>query len=114
MPPPPLRPLSPVPITLGPPPAGLEWDGCQPSWKDIWRAIKAVWASKWNSRAVSSLRKAGLQHEHLQMAVLCQSVIPAKYAFVAHTTNPVTGEVQPCRQLLATSIAGLLSVPCGM
>ena len=57
----------------------------------MWLAIKAVWASKWNSRAVSSLRKAGLQHQHLQMAVLCQPVIAAQYAFVAHTTNPVTG-----------------------
>lgn len=57
----------------------------------MWRAIKAVWASKWNSRAVSSLRKASLQHQDLQMAVLCQPVVSAQYAFVAHTTNPVTG-----------------------
>ena len=27
----------------------------------------------------------------LQMAVLVQTVLPAQYAFVAHTMNPVTG-----------------------
>ena len=61
----------------------------------MWHAIKAVWASKWNTRAVLSLRKAGLQHHDLQMAVLCQPVVPAQYAFVAHTTNPVTGLLHP-------------------
>ena len=85
--------------------AGMEWDGSQPSQDNIWHAIKAVWASKWNSRAVSSLRKAGLQHGHLQMAVLCQPVIPAKYAFVAHTINPVTGAPPPCLLLVASSTA---------
>lgn len=49
---------------------------------------------------MSSLHKAGLQHAHLQMAVLCQPVIPAQYAFVAHTTNPVTGASLPCHLLL--------------
>ena len=72
-------------------PAGAKWDGSSPSWEDMWHAIKAVWASKWNSRAVSSLSKAGLHHQDLQMSVLCQPVVPAQYAFVAHTTNPVTG-----------------------
>ena len=72
-------------------PAGMRWNGKQPSWDNMWRCMKAVWASKWNARAVSSLRKAGLRHKDLQMAVLCQQVIPAKYAFVAHTTHPTTG-----------------------
>lgn len=71
--------------------AGIYWDGSSPSWEDMWRAIKAVWGSKWNSRAVSSLRKAGLRHQDLQMAVLCQHVISPHYAFVAHTTHPITG-----------------------
>ncbi len=39
-----------------------------------------------------SLRRAGLSHGALQMAVLCQEVAAAQYAFVAHTTNPTTGE----------------------
>lgn len=50
-----------------------------------------MWASKWNERAVLSLRRAGLSHAALQMAVLCQEVVPAAYAFVAHTRHPTTG-----------------------
>ena len=42
-----------------------------------------------------SLRRAGLPHGALQMAVLCQEVVPARYAFVAHTTNPTTGAAAP-------------------
>lgn len=65
------------------------------SWDQSWAAIKAVWASKWNARAVSSFRKARLDHSKLQMAVLCQPVVPAKYAFVAHTKHPTSGAYQP-------------------
>ena len=63
------------------------------SWGQLWAAIKAVWASKWNERAVLSLRKAGLDHGQLQMAVLLQAVLPAQHAFVAHTVHPTTGEL---------------------
>jgi len=70
--------------------AGLAWDGGE--WEGSWSAIKQVWASKWNERAVLSGGRAGLSHNALQMAVLCQEVVPAQYAFVAHTTNPTTGE----------------------
>ena len=69
---------------------GLAWEEGQ--WGGSWAAIKQVWASKWNERAVLSLRRAELSHSALQMAVLCQEVVPAQYAFVAHTTNPTTGE----------------------
>ena len=71
--------------------AGIPWDGSNPSWDSMWQSVQAVWASKWNARAVSSLHKAGLLHRDLQMAVLCQAVVPAGYSFVAHTTNPITG-----------------------
>lgn len=60
-------------------------------WEGAWAAVKAVWASKWNERAVLSLRRAGLSPTALQMAVLCQEVVPAAYSFVAHTTHPTTG-----------------------
>ena len=103
-------------------PAGLQWDGSKPSWEDMWRAITAVWASKWNARAESSMRKAGLQHSPLQMAVLCQPVVPARYAFVAHTSNPITRArlLEPPRPS-AACIVGLSSYwsifvmrPCGV
>ena len=57
-----------------------------------WAAITGVWASKYNERAVLSCRKAGLKHEDVSMAVLCQPVVQARYAFVLHTTNPQTSD----------------------
>ena len=57
-----------------------------------WAAITGVWASKYNERAVLSCRKAGLTHEDVSMAVLCQPVVQARYAFVLHTTNPQTSD----------------------
>lgn len=53
--------------------------------------MRRVWASKWGERAVAGLRSAGVAHRDLQMAVLCQRVVPARYAFVAHTVHPTTG-----------------------
>ncbi|KAK9863129.1 hypothetical protein WJX84_006375, partial [Apatococcus fuscideae] len=57
-----------------------------------WQAIKRVWASQWNDRAVVSMRRAGLDPAGLRMAVLCQATLPARYAFVSHTSNPLTGD----------------------
>lgn len=51
-----------------------------------------MWASKWNERAFFSCRKARIAHEDLSMAVLCQQVIRADYAYVIHTTNPASGD----------------------
>ena len=61
------------------------------AWELSWAAIKSVWASKWNERAVSSMRKGKGEKGALQMAVLCQQAVPAAYAFVAHTKHPTTG-----------------------
>ena len=77
-----------MPLILAPR-AGMAWSDAQ--WEGTWAAIRRVWASKWNERAVLSLRRAGLSHAALQMAVLAQEVVPAQYAFVAHTTNPLSG-----------------------
>jgi alpha-glucan,water dikinase len=60
-------------------------------WPQTWHAICRVWASKWNDRAYLSRRARGIPHESLQMAVLIQEVVPAEYAFVLHTANPLTG-----------------------
>ena len=57
-----------------------------------WAAITGVGGSKYNERAVLSCRKAGLKHEDVSMAVLCQPVVQSQYAFVLHTTNPQTGD----------------------
>eukprot|EP00898_Chlorokybus_atmophyticus_P008483 jgi/Chlat1/8636/Chrsp86S08014 len=67
-------------------------------------AIKGVWASKWNDRAVMSCAKAGISHDDLTMAVLVQEIVPAEYAFVVHTTNPQTNVTS---ELYAEVVAGL-------
>lgn len=56
---------------------------------DAWRAIKAVWASKWTERAFLNRRSAGIPEADLSMAVLCMALLPADYAFVLHTRSPV-------------------------
>jgi alpha-glucan,water dikinase len=74
--------------------AGVPWpatadDGSH--WAMAFAALRSVWASQYNERAYLSLRKAGLPHAQLCMAVLVQRVVPADYAFVIHTENPSTG-----------------------
>ncbi|MDE3067508.1 MAG: hypothetical protein KGJ60_08150 [Verrucomicrobiota bacterium] len=73
-------------------------------WDDAWNRIRRVWASKWNERAYFSRRTMGMAHEHLFMAVLIQPMVPAEYAFVIHTANPITGERG---ELLAEIVLGL-------
>jgi alpha-glucan,water dikinase len=60
------------------------------SWEQTWHAVCRVWASKWNERAYLSRRARGVPHDGLRMAVLIQDVVPADYAFVIHTANPLT------------------------
>lgn len=66
------------------------------AWLQHWKAIKAVWSSQYNERAVLALKKAGMDHSDLRMAVLCQEVVDAQYAFVAHTQHPLTGNAGCC------------------
>jgi hypothetical protein len=58
---------------------------------------QGVWASKYNARALLSMRKAGLDFRDLRMAVLVQRVVPAAYAFVIHTRNPATSAPDEAR-----------------
>jgi len=73
-------------------------------WTAVWTRIKQVWASKWNERACLSRQKLGIPHESLSMAVLIQEVVPADYAFVIHTVNPVNGNDH---ELFAEVVLGL-------
>jgi len=66
--------------------------------------IKQVWASKWNERAYFSRLARGFPHDAVQMAVLIQEVIPAEYAFVLHTVNPLNGNRD---ELYAEVVRGL-------
>lgn len=66
------------------------WTQQGEEWRQAWRAICAVWASKWTERAWLSRKARGVQDDELYMAVLLQQVVPAQYAFVLHTSNPIT------------------------
>jgi alpha-glucan,water dikinase len=54
--------------------SGYNWDG-------VWEAIKGVWASQWNERAVTALAKARLPLGELRMGVLLQPLLPARYSW---------------------------------
>jgi len=81
--------------------AGLRWED---NWQATWTCIKRVWASKWNDRAYLSRKTRGISHDDLFMAVLIQQVVEAEYAFVIHTANPFTGNVD---ELYAELVLGL-------
>jgi phosphoglucan,water dikinase len=53
-------------------------------------AIREVWASLWNKRAVMSRRNTGIPHDRAHMAVLIQEMIVPEFSFIMHTINPVT------------------------
>ena len=55
-------------------------------------ALKSVFGSKYNERVFLSLNKIGLKIDHIRMAVLVQMVIPADFAFVIHTKNPLNND----------------------
>jgi len=57
-----------------------------------WAAICGVWASKWTDRAWLSRRQRGVRDDELRMSVLLQQVVPARYAFVLHTADPLTAD----------------------
>ena len=65
--------------------------GIKPNEFDLaFKAIKSVWASKFNERAYIATSKVGITLKDIRMAVLCQKIIPAEYAYVIHTKNPST------------------------
>ena len=54
-------------------------------------AVRQVWASLWNERAVAMRHQAGVTHERAQMAVLVQEMITPDLSFIMHTVNPISG-----------------------
>ena len=61
------------------------------SMEALWDAICHVWASVFNDRAWLSRQSMGISDQDLFMSVLIQQLIPANYAFVLHTSDPITG-----------------------
>ncbi|MEW5803238.1 MAG: PEP/pyruvate-binding domain-containing protein, partial [bacterium] len=66
--------------------------------------IKKVWGSVWNERAYLSHLSRKLKANRIRMRVLVQKVIPADYAFVIHTHNPVSNKKD---EILAEIVVGL-------
>jgi len=69
--------------------AGIPWD--ERLWPGAWAAATRVWASPWRPQAAAGLAAARVPRRDLRMAVLVQQLVPARYAFVAHTAHPTTG-----------------------
>ncbi len=51
-------------------------------------AVLTVWASLWNSGAVTQRKNAGIPHERVSMAVLIQKMVVPELSFIMHTVNP--------------------------
>jgi alpha-glucan,water dikinase len=85
-------------------PAGAWAAPGAPAFAPVWAAICAVWASKWNDRAWLSRRALGVPEADLFMSVLLQQVVDARYAFVLHTADPLTGAAG---RLAGEAVAGL-------
>ncbi len=66
--------------------------------------VKKVWASVWNERAYLSRISRGLSGNHVRMGVLIQKVIPADYAFIVHTCNPISNN---CNEIFTEVVVGL-------
>ena len=54
-----------------------------------YNSIKKVWASKYNERIFLSKQKTSIKYSEIKISILVQKIIPAEYAFVIHTKNPI-------------------------
>jgi phosphohistidine swiveling domain-containing protein len=55
-------------------------------------AVRDCWASLWTDRAVVYRATNGIAHRGVKLAVVVQRLIPAAWAGVVFTANPVTGK----------------------
>ena len=84
--------------------AAAGWASSEAAFEPVWEAVCAVWASKWADRAWLSRRSARIADAALRMSVLLQPLLPARYAFVLHTTHPLTRDAGT---LLGELVCGL-------
>ncbi len=77
--------------------AGMSFAGQYESFLDlrdeeaVVRAVRECWASLFNARVRGYLRRQGISLQRAGMALLIQEYVPAEYAGVAFTVNPLTG-----------------------
>ena len=72
--------------------------------EQAFNAIKSVWSSKFNERVYIATSKVGITLEQIKMSVLCQKIIPAEYAYVIHTKNPMTNNKN---EIFAEMVSGM-------
>ncbi len=76
---------------------------------DVAVAIRKVWASLWNKRAVMNRRNTRIPHDRAHMAVLIQKMIVPEYSFIMHTINPVTYNTEEVYIELAVGLGETLA-----
>ncbi len=76
---------------------------------DVAAAIRKVWASLWNKRAVMNRRNAGVRHDRAHMAVFIQKMIVPEFSFIMHTVNPVTYNTEEIYIELAVGLGETLA-----
>ncbi|HAK95191.1 MAG TPA: hypothetical protein DCM87_09365 [Planctomycetes bacterium] len=78
-------------------------------------AVKKVWASLWSERAAAYRARSGIAPGAAAMAVIVQRLVPAEWAGVAFTADPVTGArdrtVIECAAGLGAEVAAGTRVP---
>lgn len=67
-------------------------------------AVRACWASLWSPRAVDYRRQRGWDDTDLALAVVVQEMVPAEWAGVLFTADPVSGRRD---QMIIEAVAGL-------
>lgn len=65
--------------------------------------LDKVFYSMGSIETKSWMRKVGIDFRDIRMAVLCQRIVPAAYAFVIHTTNPSNGAAKRGRDANSAS-----------
>ena len=67
-------------------------------------AVRSCWASLWSSRAVAYRRQHGWDDRDLALAVVVQEMVPAEWAGVIFTADPVSGRRD---RLIVEAVPGL-------
>jgi phosphohistidine swiveling domain-containing protein len=79
--------------------------------EDCLDAVKRCWASLWTDRAFEYRRRNGIDHRHLEMAVIVQRQVEPAAAGVAFTLDPLKGSrsrivIESCRGLGEALVSG--------
>lgn len=67
-------------------------------------AVRACWASLWSPRAIAYRRQVGWNDQDVALAIVVQTMVPAEWAGVLFTADPVTGRRD---RMIVEAVAGL-------